>query len=374
LSLFHIDAGREWRGGQRQSLLLVRELVRKGFAVHFIVQPKSPLHEKALAENLPVWPLRMRSEFGLIAAMRLARRMKTKGCRLAHFHDAHAAATGSLAASWAKVPIRVVARRVDFPLKKNFLSRRKYIRKVDAVIAISEGVKRVLVQGGLDPARVPVVPSGIDFSVYKTDLPRNYLHKECGFEPGDYLVGIVAQLEDHKGHRYLIDAANILKAKTRKVKIVVVGEGSLRMELTKQAQTLNVKDLVYFMGFRDDIPRILASLDLFVLSSHLEGLGSSIMDAMACRLPVVATRTGGIPELVKNGETGLLVPPRNPEALAEAILTLYRDRRQAARLAQAGCDFVHKHFSAEAMADKTVAVYDKLAAAKGVKLHDRAAN
>ncbi len=374
MSLFHIDAGREWRGGQRQSLLLVRELVRKGFAVHFIVQPKSPLHEKALAENLPVWPLRMRSEFGLIAALRLARRMKTKGCRLAHFHDAHAAATGSLAASWAKVPIRVVARRVDFPLKKNFLSRRKYIRKVDAVIAISEGVKRVLVQGGLDSARVPVVPSGIDFSVYKTDLPRNYLHKECGFEPGDYLVGIVAQLEDHKGHRYLIDAANILKAKTRKVKIVVVGEGSLRMELTKQAQTLNVKDLVYFMGFRDDIPRILASLDLFVLSSHLEGLGSSIMDAMACRLPVVATRTGGIPELVKNGETGLLVPPRNPEALAEAILTLYRDRRQAARLAQAGCDFVHKHFSAEAMADKTVAVYDKLAAAKGVTLHDRAAD
>ena len=374
MSLFHIDAGREWRGGQRQSLLLVRELVRRGYPLHFIVQPHSPLHEKALAENLPVWPLRMRSEFGLVAALRLARRMKRRGCVLAHFHDAHAAAVGSMAAGLAGVPIRVIARRVDFPLKKNFLSRRKYFRKVDAVIAISEGVKRVLVQSGLDPARVSVVPSGIDFSVHKTGLPRDYLHKECGFEPGDYLVGIVAQLEDHKGHHYLIEAANILKEKTRKVKIVVVGEGSLRMELTKQAQTLNVKDLVYFMGFRADIPRILASLDLFVLSSHLEGLGSSIMDAMACRLPVVATRTGGIPELVKNGETGLLVPPRNPEALAEAILTLYRDKRQAARLAQAGYDFVHERFSAEAMAEKTLAVYDKIAAAKGVQLHDRAAD
>ncbi|MCJ7612254.1 MAG: glycosyltransferase, partial [Candidatus Aminicenantes bacterium] len=267
MSLFHIDAGREWRGGQRQSLLLVRELVRRGYPVHFIVQPHSPLHEKALAENLPVWPLRMRSEFGLVAALRLARRMKRRGCVLAHFHDAHAAAVGSMAAGLAGVPIRVIARRVDFPLKKNFLSRRKYFRKVDAVIAISEGVKRILVQSGLDPARVSVVPSGIDFSVHTTGLPRDYLHKECGFEPGDYLVGIVAQLEDHKGHRYLIEAANILKEKTRKVKIVVVGEGSLRMELTKQAQTLNVKDLVYFMGFRADIPRILASLDLFVLSS-----------------------------------------------------------------------------------------------------------
>lgn len=374
MSLFHIDAGQEWRGGQRQSLLLVRELVRRGHQVWFIVQPHSPLHEKALAENLPVWPLRMRSEFGLVAAVRLAWRMKRRHCVLAHFHDAHAVSVGAMAAGLAKVPIRIVARRVDFPLKKNFLSRRKYFEKTDAIIAISDGVKRVLVQSGIDPLRVSVVPSGIDFSVYRQDLPRDFLHKECGFDPGDYLVGIVAQLEDHKGHRYLIEAANILRAKTRKLKVVIVGEGSLRLELTKQAQNLNIKDAVYFMGFRADIPRILASLDLFVLSSHLEGLGSSIMDAMACRLPVVATRTGGIPELVKNGETGLLVPPRNSEALAEAILTLYRDKRLAARLARAGYEYVHQQFSAEAMADKTIAVYDKIAAAKGVRWHDQAEN
>ncbi len=372
MSLFHIDAGREWRGGQRQSLLLVRELVRKGYPVWFIVQPRSPLHKNALAENLPVWPLRMRSEFGLIAALRLAWRMKRRRCVLAHFHDAHAVSVGTVAASLAGVPIRIISRRVDFPLKRNVLSRRKYVKNIDALIAISDGVKRVLVQGGIDPHKIAVVPSGIDFSFYQGDMPRDFLHKECRFEPGDYLVGIVAQLEDHKGHRYLIEAANILRERTRKLKIVIVGEGSLRLELTKQAQNLNVKDVVYFMGFRSDIPRILASLDLFVLSSHLEGLGSSIMDAMACRLPVVATRAGGIPELVKNGETGLLVPARNPEALAEAILTLYHDRRLASRLAKAGYDFVHRSFSAEAMAAKTISVYDKIAASKGVHLHDKA--
>ncbi len=372
MSLFHIDAGREWRGGQRQSLLLVRELVRKGYPVEFVVQPGSPLHEKAAAENLPVWPLRMRSEAGLIASARLALRMRRKACVLAHFHDAHAAAIGARAARWAKVPLRVIARRVDFPLKKNAFSRRKYTRNVDAVIAISDGVKKVLVQGGVEPARISVVPSGIDFSIYEQKTPKNFLHKEYGFSPDDYLVGIVAQLEDHKGHRYLIDAAGILKEKTRKVKTVIVGEGSLKLDLTKQAQSLHVKDLVYFMGFRSDVPRILASLDLFVLSSHLEGLGSSIMDAMACRLPVVATRTGGIPELVKDRETGLLVPPRDPEALAEAILTLYRDKRLAARLGQAGYDFVHRNFSAEATAERTLAVYQKIAAAKGVHLNDQA--
>ncbi len=372
MSLFHIDAGREWRGGQRQSLLLVRELVRKGYPVWFIVQPRSPLHEKAAAENLPVWPLRMRSEFGLVAAARLAVRMRRRGCVLAHFHDAHAASVGALAARWAGVPIRIIARRVDFPLKKNALSRRKYGKSVDAIIAISQGVKRALIQSGVEASRISVVPSGIDFSVYEDKPPRNFLHKECGFDAGDYLVGIVAQLEDHKGHRYLIDAANILKERTHRIKIVIVGEGSLKMDLTRQTQALNVKDVVYFLGFRSDIPRILASLDLFVLSSHLEGLGSSIMDAMVCRLPVVATRTGGIPELVKDHKTGLLVPPRNPQALAEAILTLHRDKRLAARLGQAGYDFVHKNFSAEATAAQTITVYEKIAAAKGVHLHDQA--
>ncbi len=374
MSLFHIDAGREWRGGQRQSLLLVRELVRRGYPVHFIVQPKSPLWEKACAENLPVWPLRMRSEFGLLAALRLAWRMKRRGCILAHFHDAHSVAVGSLAARWAKVPLRVISRRVDFPLKRNPFSRKKYLRNVEALIAISDGVKRVLVQGGVDPARIRVVPSGIDFSIYDQEQPHDFLHREYGFDEGDYLVGIVASLEDHKGHRDLLEAANLLKEHTRKIKIVIVGEGSLKLELTKQAQALHVKDLVYFMGFRSDIPRILASLDLFVLSSRLEGLGSSLLDAMACRLPVVATRTGGIPELVKDGETGLLVPPRNPKAMAQAIETLYHDKRLAARLAKAGHEFVHKKFSAEATAERTLAVYKEIADAKGVRWHDPAQN
>jgi glycosyltransferase involved in cell wall biosynthesis len=368
LSLFHIDAGREWRGGQRQSYLLVRELYRQGWPVTFVVQPRSPLLEKAAAAGLPVLPRRMRSELGFVAALRLAIAMRRRKCQLVHFHDAHAAAVGGMAAALAQVPLRVISRRVDFPLGRNFLSRRKYIKAADAVIAISQGVKRVLVEGGVAPERVEVVPSGIDFSVYDQDLPRDYLRREFHFSEADYLVGIVAQLEDHKGHRYLIEAAHLLMQKTRNVKIVIVGEGSLRLELSQQAERLEVKDVVYFIGFRTDIPRILASLDLFVLSSHLEGLGSSLLDAMACGLPVVATRTGGIPEVVHHGKTGLLVSAKNPEALAEAILTLYHDRRLAARLAEEGRRQVRGKFSAQATAARTVEVYLTLAARKGLRL------
>jgi glycosyltransferase involved in cell wall biosynthesis len=368
LSLFHIDAGKEWRGGQRQSLFLVKELKKKGYPVHFVVQPDSPLHQKAAAAGLSVLPLRMRSELDLGAIFRLGRAMKRRDCRLAHFHDAHAVSIGAAAARRAHVPLRFISRRVDFPLKNKGLSLRKYIKDVDAIIAISEAVKKVLLGAGVPPGLIHVIPSGIDFSPFQEVTSRDFLRREFAFAPDDYLVGIVAALEDHKGHTYLIQASRILKEQAPRIKIIVVGTGSLRLELDREAHDLGVDDMVFFLGFREDVPLILASLDLFVLSSHLEGLGSSLLDAMASRLPVVATQTGGIPEVVLHNLTGLLVPPRDPVALAQAILTLYRDRELAGRLVERGFELVHQKFSAEAMAERVIDLYGKLAAKKGVKL------
>jgi len=364
LSLFQIDAGKEWRGGQRQSLFLAKELKRRRLPFFFVVQPESPLHQKACEAELPVLPFKMRNEFDLPAILRLAWAMKRKKCLLAHFHDAHSAAVGSVAASLAKVPFRIISRRVDFPLKKNPFSRRKYTKNVDAIIAISEGVKEVLVEGGVDPENIEVIRSGIDFSPFEEDslalTSKDYLHREFSFAVDDYLVGIVAHLADHKGHQYLIQATKILKQQSPKIKTIIVGEGPLSMELNRQA-----KD-------RKDIPKILSSLDLFVLSSYLEGMGSSILDAMACRLPVVATEVGGIPEVVIHGETGLLVPPRNPSALARAILKLYSNKTLATHLGQKGYELVHRKFSAEAMADKVVRLYEKVGLRKWIKIYEKA--
>lgn len=376
MSLFQIDAGKEWRGGQRQSLFLAKELKRKGLPFFFIVQPESPLHQKACEAELPVLPFKIRNEFDLPAILRLAWAMKRKKCLLVHFHDAHSAAVGSVAASLAKVSFRIITRRVDFPLKKNYFSRRKYMKNVDAIIAISEGVKKVLVEGGVDPENVEVISSGIDFSSFEEDssalTSKDYLHREFSFAVDDYLVGIVAHLADHKGHQYLIQATKILKQQAPKIKTIIVGEGPLSMELDRQAKELDVEDIIFFLGFRKDIPKILSSLDLFVLSSHLEGMGSSILDAMASRLPVVATKVGGIPEVVINGETGLLVPPRNPSALARAILRLYSDKTLASRLGQKGYELVHRKFSAEAMAEKVVRLYEKIGLRKWIKIYEKA--
>jgi glycosyltransferase involved in cell wall biosynthesis len=368
LSLFQIDAGKEWRGGQRQSLFLALELQKKSYPFKLYVQPGSPLHKKSLEVDLPAIPLKMRSETDALAILRLANRMKRHKCRLVHCHDAHSVAVGSAAASLAKVPIRVISRNVDFPIRKNFLSQLKYTKNIDVIIAVSKGIKKVLVDGGIDPALVKVIPDGIDYTPFEEATSSQYLRRELSFGPDDFLVGIVAHLADHKGHKYLIKATEILKERAPHIRVIIVGEGPLRMELDKLVKQTHVEDIVFFLGFREDVPQILASLDLFVLSSHLEGMGSSIMDAMASRLPVVATKTGGIPEVVVNNETGLLVPPKSPTALAKAILKLYEDRELGKRLGQKGYDVVHQKFSAEAMAGKVIQEYERIARKKKLGL------
>jgi len=368
LSLFQVDAGKEWRGGQRQSFFLAKELKRNGYSFQFVVQPGSPLHQKAMDEGLPVLPLKIASEADVLSILRLSLAMKRKKCRLVNFQDAHSVAVGSGAASLAKVPIRVISRRVNFPLKKNILSRRKYTKNVDAIIAISDGVKNVLVGGGIDAKLIRVIPDGIDFALYEDKTSKDYLRKELSFAPDDFLVGIVAQLSDDKGHEYLIQASKHLREHTPKIKIIIVGEGPLRLELNKQVEEIQGEDMVFFLGFREDILQILNSLDVFVLSSDHEGLGSIIMDAMACRLPVVATRVGGIPEVVDHQKTGLLVPPQRPKSLAKAILKMYEDREFAHRLGKKGYEEVHQKFSAQSMASKAIDLYEELAKKKGVKL------
>jgi len=282
------------------------------------------------------------------------------------FHDAHSLAVGSAAASVAKVPLKVISQRIDFPPKKNYLSRKKYTKNIDLIIAISQGEKKILVKGGINTRKIKVIPDGIDYSPFEEATSIDYLRKELSFEPEDFLVGIVAHLADHKGHEYLIEATRILKQKAPRIKMIIVGEGPLQMKLSKKVKEIRVEDMVFFLGFREDIPQILSSLDIFVLSSKIEGMGTSIMDAMASSLPVVATRVGGIPKVVVDGETGLLVPPKNPEALAEAILRIYNNRELAERLGQKGHEVVHAKFSAEAMAAKIIKEYDRLAKKKGI--------
>ncbi|MDD8027384.1 MAG: glycosyltransferase family 4 protein [Acidobacteriota bacterium] len=368
MSLFQIDTGREWNGGRRQSLLLTRELRDKGYPVQLVVHPGSPLHEKAEAEGLPFLPIKMKSESDVGAAHRLSRAMRKRGCVLAHFHGGDAVSIGGAACARAKVPIRIVSRRIDSRLHRSIFAKGRYTQDVDLIIAASENVRDVLIRSRISRDKIEVVPEGLDFSAFEDVGERDFLRREFGFRPDDFLVGIVTLLEDHKGHRYLIEAARILKERTPKIKIIILGRGALELALDAQARDLGVGDLVFFLGFREDFPRVLASLGCYVLASEMEGLETSIKEAMASRLPVVATQVGGVPDVVLHDETGYLVSPRNPKALAEAIFAVFKNPVLARQFGERGHEVVHEKFSTLAMARRTIAIYKRIAYRKGISL------
>ncbi|RPJ78609.1 MAG: glycosyltransferase family 1 protein, partial [Acidobacteria bacterium] len=257
-------------------------------------------------------------------------------------------------------PALVAARRVDFHLKANSFSRWKY-RQVDCFICASNAIRTMLVEDGIQSERAVTVHEGVDVERVAS-VPAAPVHEAYWFPPGAPVVGNIAALVPHKGQRYLVDAAATVVREMPRARFLVLGEGELRHELGEQIERLRLSQHVLLGGFRADVLGLLKSFDLFVMSSVTEGLGTSLLDAMAAGRPVVATRAGGIPEVVDEGVTGLLVPPRDAGALADAILSLLRDDNLRRRMGDAGLARVRERFTVRRMVAETVAVYERLLA------------
>ena len=180
-----------------------------------------------------------------------------------------------------------------------------------------------------------------------------------GIPDGAPVVGNVAALTGHKDHATLLEAAGIVLRRRPEARFVIVGEGPLRRELEARVREGGLAGRVVFAGFRDDVDRLLPAFDVFCLSSHLEGLGTSLLDAMAFGRPVVATAAGGIPEAVEDGSTGVVVPVRDPVALAQALLALLDDPDRRRRLGAAGRKRFLERFTADRMVEETLRVYEE---------------
>ena len=260
------------------------------------------------------------------------------------------------------MPALVAARRVDFHLKGNSFSRWKY-RQVDCFIAASEAIRQMLVADGVPPERTMTVHEGIDVE-HVTAAPPVNLHEAFFLPHGAPLVGNVAALVPHKGQRYLIEAAHLVVQQVPDARFVILGEGELRDHLEKQIHEHHLEKHVLLPGFRTDVLGCIRSFDLFVMSSVTEGLGTSLLDAMAASRPIVATTAGGIPEIVEDGVNGLLVPPRDAHALAAAIVRALREPTLRDRLAAAGFARVNERFTVERMVTATAAAYVKVKSEK----------
>jgi len=357
----HIDTARTWRGGQNQVLLTVNGLREIGHRAALVAHPDGELRRRA-AEGLELIPLAPRAELDLSAAWRLARLVKRLRPEVVHAHDAHGVAMASLALSLggaAQSPVLVASRRVDFHLRQNSFSRWKH-RQVDCFICASEAIRQMLVADGVPAERTVTVHEGIDIDHVRAAPPVN-VHEAFWLPHNAPVVGNIAALVPHKGQRHLIEAARLVVQRMPDVRFLILGEGELREMLERQVREYRLEKHVFLPGFRTDVLGCLKSFDLFAMSSVTEGLGTALLDAMACGKAIVATRTGGIPEVVDDGVTGKLVGARDHAAMAQAILELLNDHAGRERMGDAGRARVEASFTVERMIAGTAAVYARLA-------------
>lgn len=324
-----------------------------------VAHPEGELYRRAL-EGPDLIPLAPRSEVDLTAAWKLSRIIRQWRPEIVHAHDPHAVAMAALALSFSAPtprPALVASRRVDFHLQAHSFSRWKY-RQVDLFIAASEAIRHVLEKDGIPPRRVVIVHDGIDVAKIQR-LPAIDVHAEFWLPHGAPVLANVAALVPHKGQKFLVDAMPHVLGEVPDARLIIFGEGELRAELEHQVKAHRIEKHVLMPGFREDVLQLMKSVDVFVMSSVTEGLGSTILDAMAMKLPVVATRAGGIPEAVVHGRTGLLVPPGDARALAQAIVEVLKDAKLRQQMGEAGAARVSEQFGVGRLLSGTLAAYKR---------------
>jgi len=248
------------------------------------------------------------------------------------------------------------------PLRGSFVADRLVARLLTRVIAVSRGAADFLVHGKGYPAdKVVVIPNGRDLTRFVCGAHRDAVRKELEIDRGAPVVGVVGRLETQKGHVFLLDAWPEVMRAYPDARLLLIGDGSLRDSLAGQARRLGVADSVIFTGFRADVPRMLDAIDVVALPSLHEGMPLTVIEAAAAGRPVVATAVDGTPEVVRDGQTGYLVPAADPAALARAVLILLGDPVGAARMGEDACRWARERFDIDAHVEATARVYREVA-------------
>lgn len=295
---------------------------------------------------------------------------------IVHTHTAKAGFLGRVAARIARVPVVVhtyhghvlsgyYGRGMNLALRRMEQSL-GWIS--DALIAVSDRVRDDLVAYGVARReRIRVIPLGLDLDpFFEAEAHRGAFRREVGLSPSDLVVGIVGRIFPIKNHRLFLDAASRVAEREPAARFVIVGDGQLRAATEARARALGLESRILFTGWREDLPRICADLDLLAVSSNNEGTPVSAIEAMAASRPVVATKVGGLVDLLQDGVTGRLVRPGDPGALSAAILDLLADPARRARMGAEARRVAHERYRAERLVRDVATLYEELLADKGV--------
>jgi len=377
-------------GTERQVMNLAAGLDPERFDLHMGCNGKvGELLEEATALGVPVTEYAIDSLYNIKsmqARLRFARDLRERSIEIVHTYGFYSNLFAIPAARLAGVPIVIASIRdcgeTLTPAQKK--AQKLFCRMADCILANAEGVRRWLIREGYPARKIQVIRNGIvkPQAVVSDGAGRSngsWLRQELALAPDARLIAVCSRLNPMKGLEYFIDAAASVSRQHTDVRFLIIGgnghrsDGTYQAELERYAANRGLENRVIFTGFRTDVARMLPEIDISVLPSLSEGLSNTLLESMAAGVPVIATRVGGTPELVEDGVTGLLVPPRDPAALSQSMTLLLDNLVTARRLGDAGRNYVMSRFSIDKMVADTQSLYVKLLSASRARVHHREA-
>jgi len=381
IKILHLHTLTVISGSGINTLITMQGLKKSGYEIEFASRPGGGLEDEVKKNGFRFRPVKyFRQEVNiacdLMALLELIALIRNGKYTIVHTHNSKAGFLGRLAAAICGVPVVVhTIHGFSFHDNENAIRKALFIflersaaRFSDRLIAVSTPLKEWGLRLGVgENDKYRVIPDGIEIEKFNRCFDQTKIKKEFGFLPGHLVVGAVAKLWEGKGHLDILEAAQYIINEVPNVKFLFVGEGPLRARLEREVASKHLESYVVFAGFRKDIPEITSIFDVAVLVSSFEGLGRVLLEAMILGKPVVATRVGGIPEIVHDGENGFLVSAGDPYPLASCVIKLLKDEKLRKTMGDTGRKMIDERFCSDKMVEDISKLYTELLEAKGLK-------
>ncbi|MEF9437413.1 MAG: glycosyltransferase family 4 protein [Candidatus Mariimomonas ferrooxydans] len=360
--ILHTEASLGWGGQEIRIVQESIELTKRGYHILIACQKGSQIAKQAAAAGLTVFTIPMRFTCDPVAIIKFLRIIKTEKVDIVHTHSSKDSWIAGIAGRLSKIPV-VRSRHLSTPVGKSWHTT--FVYRYLAVIIITSGthIKEALItRNNLDPGKIISIAAGVDLERFDIEnISGIKILDEFGLNDAFPIVGMVAILRSWKGHNYLLEAVLRVVATYPKARFLIVGNGPAYGTINREIIDLGIKKSVIMTDFRNDIPEIMAALDILVLPSYAsEATSQVIPQAFAMGKPVIATNVGGLPEIIEDGITGLLIPPKNRDAISDAIIWMAGHIEKANEMAMRGREKILKYYTLKTMIDRTAEIYHYL--------------
>jgi len=357
MKIIHIEAGKNLYGGAKQVLYLMEGLQKRGVS-NILITPKNSAISKFTSDFAKIYEINFLGDLDITFPFVLNRIIKKECPDIIHVHSRKGVDFwGGIVAKINKLP-SLCTRRVDNPEIK-LIARFKY-RFYDYIVSISDGIKQVVAKTGIDISKLKTIRSALNPDPYRKPLPRELFLKEFGIPEDAITIGVIAQLIERKGHRYLIKIMPEIVKRFPNIRVIFFGKGALEKDFRKMISEISVENYFIFAGFRNDLENWIGLLDVVVHPADMEGLGVSLIQASAAGVPIIASKVGGIPEIVRDGLNGFLIEKANLSQLLQKLLIILNDHNLRKSMGANGMKIVDDEFSVYSMVEEYYKLYKSL--------------